>query len=129
MLLAKAFTVQVEPVKQTSTLVTTERPFISPVQSACTSSVQTTSVVTQVSSSKPLTSASSVRAAGLVTQPASVSQPTDVPSMMCVLSNPPDRSILSRMSPVPQLVQMCSSPDRFVRLSLARRTRLHLPEF
>ena len=47
MLMAKSFSVPVELLKQTSAIVTTERPFIPPVQSFTgTSSVQTTGVVT-----------------------------------------------------------------------------------
>ena len=107
MLLAKSFSVLVEPVKETSTtIVTTERSFILSVQSftgtssvqttngvsiqpvksvTCTSSVQTTAVVIQISSSQPLSDSSSGQISGPVNQPASVTQLTDVPSAMSVV--------------------------------------------
>ena len=80
MLLAKSFSVPVEPVKQMSTtIVATEGPFVSVTG---TSSVQTTDVVTQVSSSQHLTGTSSGQVSGLVTQPTMMNQLSDVTGVM-----------------------------------------------
>ena len=50
MILAKSFSVHVEPVQKTSTVLTSERPFFEPEKIVTsTSSVQTTSLVTQPS--------------------------------------------------------------------------------
>ena len=82
MLLSKTFSVPVEPVKQTSSIMTTKRPFIPPVLTATGASTShTTGLVTQVSSSRPCIGTSSVLVPGPVNQPASDTQPVDVPGV------------------------------------------------